>query len=187
MKTKIWIFALLLVGSVSWVACDEDDGEDNPGKALSEADQQFAREATLSNKSEIELGQLAASRGSDSLVRAYADMMVDEHTAAQNELEDITNSFDDVDLPNDLSDWHEDVRENLMENDGAAFDSIYIASQIMAHERADSLFKSNMNNAKEARIKAYAAKYHPRIVEHHMKADSIQGVIMMNDDMDDDD
>jgi putative membrane protein len=177
MKKHIWLFAVILA-SATWVACDDDDDDNDMN--LPTADKSFVEMAALSNMAEIELGQLAAARGTDSLVRAFGQHMVGEHTTAQSELEGIADDFDNIDWPDDLDEKHERIKDMLEDMNGYRFDSMYMASQVKDHMTADSLFTAGMNATQNARIKAYASKYHPHIEMHLEHADSIYNVIITN-------
>lgn len=179
MKTKKWIFAILVASvSMAWVACEED--EDNPinKPELNETDDTFVELAARSNLTEIEFGELAVTKATDSLVKSFAQEMVNGHTTAQNELKDIKDDFDGIDWPNDLSQANDSIMERLNNASGHEFDTLYMRTQINLHQVAANTFESAKMNTTDARVKAYATKYHPHIVMHLEKADSIQTVII---------
>jgi len=63
-------------------ACsDDDDGNANNVNAF---DRQFANNATIVNRSEIELGALASERGQHASVKMFGQMMQTEHKNALN-------------------------------------------------------------------------------------------------------
>ncbi|MGC1240660.1 MAG: DUF4142 domain-containing protein [Chryseosolibacter sp.] len=183
MKTNKWIYAIVLA-SLVWVACDDDDETlDRP--SLNDADETYVEKAARSNMAEIKFGELAATKATDSVVRAYAQEMVTEHTTAQNELEEIADDFKGVEWPNDLDEGHDEIKNQLDEADGYSFDSLYISTQVMMHEDARAMFATATTGSTEARVKAYASKYLPHIEMHLEKADSIQAAVTANGGTDD--
>lgn len=176
---KQWGIYLVIAASMFAAACDDDDDNGNNNDMIAEADKSFTEMAALSNRAEIELGGIAATRGSNDLVREFGQHMVDEHTGAQDELEDIADDYDNIDWPDGLDQKHQQIRDQLLNLSGYSFDSLYIASQVMDHEKADSLFQAGMQST-NTRIQSYATKYHPHIEMHLVKADSIHNVIIEN-------
>jgi len=173
MKKNRWIFAIVVIASLGWVACDDDDdnGLDKPN--LNETDETFVETAATSNMAEIEFGQLAATKASDSLVRVYAQEMVTEHTAAQDELEALADDYAGIEWPNEVNEAHEDLLDDLNNAEGASFDSLYMRTQVEMHEDAVAAFQAATSNTTDARVKAYASKYLPHLEMHLEKADSL--------------
>jgi putative membrane protein len=107
MKKNRWIFAIVVIASLGWVACDDDDDNPLTKPNLNETDETFVETAATSNMAEIEFGELAATKASDSLVRVFAQMMVDEHRTAQDELEDLDDDYAGIEWPNDINEAHD--------------------------------------------------------------------------------
>ncbi len=84
---------VLVVGSIKALVlagCDKNDEDE--ANNVNARDQSFAVQASMQNKAEIELGNLAQSKASDASVKNYAQMMVTEHTAAQSKLTSVTGA-----------------------------------------------------------------------------------------------
>ena len=180
MKTNKGIYAIFMIASLSWVACDEDDDNPLDKPNLNDTDETFVEVAARSNMAEIEFGELATTKGSDSLVRVYAQHMVDEHNAAQEELEDLADDYGGIEWPNDLDEGHDEIMDQLQNAEGYSFDTLYMRTQIRMHEAAISQFETATTNATDMRVKAYANKYLPGLEEHLERADSIETVIVTN-------
>jgi len=126
---------------------------------------------------EVNFGQLAVTKGSDSLVRAFGQHMVTEHTTAQDELKEIADDFNNVTWPTELDSAHREIREQLETLEGYSFDSLYMSTQVMDHEKTIDLFETEISQGEEQRVESYATKYLPHIQEHYEQADSIRTVI----------
>ena len=179
MKTNKWIYAIV-VASLCWVACDDDDDPVNKPD-LNDADETFVELAARSNMAEVKFGELATTKATDSLVKAYAQNMVTAHTSAQAELKGIADDFNGVEWPNDLDEGHDAILESLNNASGYSFDTLYIKTQIKLHEDASARFQAASGNTTEARVKAYATKYLPQIQAHLQEADSLESVIITID------
>lgn len=183
MKSKRWFYAVALAALV-WTACDDDDNGNDNRNDFNDADETFVEDAAMSNLAEIELGELALTKGTDSLVRIFAENMVNDHTIAQDELSDIANTDDDVDWPANLDDEHQSIWDALSQLEGYSFDSAYIASQVTAHEKAVQLFQRSRDNGRNPVVRNYIDKYLPKIEMHLEMADSIKTVLPGRQDED---
>ena len=179
MKKNKWIYAILIAGALGWSACDDDDDNPIDEPELNTTDKTFVEFAAQGNMSEVEFGKLAATKGTNAAVKAFGEQMSSEHSTAQDELEDIADDFDNVDWPESLNDEHDSIMAELNEAPaGYTFDTLYMKTQIMMHEVTAQKFSTATTNTTNARVKAYASKYHPAIEMHLQKADSIQNAII---------
>lgn len=176
MKNNRWIFAIV-VASLGWVACDDDDDNTLTKPNLNETDETFVETAATSNMAEIEFGELAVTKASDSLVRVYAQQMVDDHNSAQNELEDLADDYAGIEWPNEVNESHEDLLEQLNNAEGYTFDTLYLRTQLDMHEDAVATFETATTSTTEVRVRSYASKYLPKIEMHLERADSINTVV----------
>lgn len=169
---KKLFYLALAIASISWSACDNDE-DDNDLKGV---DKTFATNAAHANAAEIDLGQLAATKGTLEGVRMYGQMMVNEHTTAMNELKGIVNGRG-VTLPTVPDQQHQQLKQQLMNLNGMAFDSAYIHNQVIDHQNTQTLFQNEQSQGKDQRLKDYATKYLPHIQMHLQKADSIENTM----------
>lgn len=171
-----------MLAPIVWVACNDDDDDNATKKSLNTTDETFVVSAARSNKAEIDMGNVAATKATDSLVKTFAQKMVDEHTTAQNELQDIADDFSGVDWPDDLDQNQASMKAQLDSTDaGFSFDTLYLNTQIRLHESAVSTFQTATTTTTESRVKSYATKYLPKIQAHLDEADSLQTQVMSND------
>lgn len=152
------------------------DGDDNNGNnntnSPSGVDESFMRSAAYANRAETDAGTLAASKGMDSSVRMFGQMMVNDHTPALNELQSIAGDAN-VSLPMSPDSMHQAMMMQLQNMQGHSFDSIYMSMQVMDHQATIALFESELNSGRWQRTKDYVNKYLPAIRMHYQMADSI--------------
>jgi putative membrane protein len=172
-------FMLLMLATIFVAACNDDD--DSNKNSLNQTDENFVQNAAMANMAEVRLGQLAATNAQDSAVRAFGQQMVSEHTTANDELKQISDSYSGATpFPTTLDQHHDSLMTQLNGVTGMQFDSIYISSQVMDHQKAQALFQAESQSGKTDKVKAYAAKYLPHITEHLQKATSLQTSMSQN-------
>jgi len=163
------IFSLF---AIAIMACDNDDKD-----TLNATDKNFVEQAALGNKTESKFGELASMKGSEDMVKQFGQRMKNEHTVALADLENIAARYQGVDMSNDMDAEHQQLYTTLQSLSGSAFDSAYINSQVMDHQKTVSLFQTEVNSGTRQDVKDYAAKYLPHIQAHLTSADSIQAAL----------
>lgn len=174
MKSLKFLFIVSLLSTGLFVACDDDD--DNPDPALTTMDRTFMEKAAYGNKAEIEAGQLASTKGNDTMVKMFGTMMVQDHTTAYDELEDLSDDWDVV-IPQTPDSVHQAMKQYLNTLSGYTFDTAYINAQVKDHQQTVALFQLEADSSKQLQLKAYATKYLPKIKMHLQKADSIANAL----------
>lgn len=147
--------------------CDEDDdgvsGVENQN--LYAVDRDFVVNAAQSNLSEIEMGKLAVQKATDADVKNFGQMMIDMHTAAQNQLKTLgTNKK--ISIPDKLNDVKQAQQDQLNALSGAAFDKAYINGQVTGHQVTSGQFQMEIDNGQDPELKAYAVTNKPVVDDH---------------------
>ncbi len=170
---------MMLLGAFSaallFTACDKDDDGDLINE-LNDTDENFAANAARSNTAEIQISQLALDNTTNDTVREFAQMMIDQHQLAQDELDSIANSVD-FDLPHDISQPNVDLKNRLAALNGYSFDTAFMNSQVQLHVAAANLFQNHSTSGTHPGLKNYAAKYLPIVQQHRTMADSVRALI----------
>jgi putative membrane protein len=158
------LLGLLLIGFTS---CEED--EEAPRDTVSAQDREFTVQATYANLAEIAMGQLALTQAEDESIRQYAETMVTDHTKAQDELRYLVESYD-LEIPDTLEIGDQIIYEELEQLEGYAFDSAYIGSQVVAHQKTQQLFQNQIDRGENTGIVQYASSTLPHLTEHLARA-----------------
>lgn len=133
---------------------------------IARADRKFIEEAANSGMFEVQVAQLAASKATDANVKSFASMLVDHHTAANNELTKIANAKG-VELPAAPKRALRRDIEQLGKKSGAEFDRDFVRDVgIKAHEKDIKLFQKASKDVKDAELKAFVDKTLPTLQEH---------------------
>ena len=93
----------------------------------------FISEMTIVGLTEVRLGQIAADRAARADVKAFGQMMVKDHSAANAELARIAGEVKIV-PPNEIDKKHAELVARLSKLEGADFDVAYIAAMVEGHQ-----------------------------------------------------
>jgi putative membrane protein len=133
--------------------------------SFKKADDSFLSKASQANLSEMEEGKLAASMGESAEVKKYGQQMLNDHTAAQNDLLALAKK-ETVSLPKAADEEHQAIKMELMKLSGHAFDSAYLKNQLLDHQSAVVLFQAEIESGKDPDVIVYAKKYLPKLKMH---------------------
>jgi putative membrane protein len=140
---------------------------------IARGDRKFIEEAANSGMFEVQVAQLAASKASDPNVKSFASMLVDQHTAANNELVKIANAKG-VELPAaPKRSLRRDI-EKLGKKNGDEFDRDFVRNVgVKAHEKDIKMFQDASKDVKDAELKAFVDKTLPTLREHLAMAEKL--------------
>jgi putative membrane protein len=133
---------------------------------VARGDRKFIEKAAGSGMFEVQVSQLAASKATDAQVKSFASMLVDHHTAANNELVKIANARG-VELPAAPPRGLRKDVEKLGKKNGAEFDKEFVKEVgLEAHKKDIKLFEHASKDVKDAELKAFVDKTLPVLREH---------------------
>jgi putative membrane protein len=133
----------------------------------------FVDNAGQGNMYEIEAAKIAEQKSKSADVKAFATMMVADHTALQAEMAPLIAKAGKT-APADLDQRRKGFLDNLKAADAKDFDKTYIDQQVAAHDETLTLMKGYADNGDDAGLKAAAAKTAPKVQAHLDKAKAIQ-------------
>ncbi|MDX3907526.1 MAG: DUF4142 domain-containing protein [Pigmentiphaga sp.] len=144
---------------------------------LARKDARFIQEAAESGQLEIAASQIAERNASHPDVKAFAKMMVDDHTKVDSELKTLAASKN-VQLPAEPTRKVRSALTDLQKQTGAEFDQEYADDiAVDAHEDAVELFEEAAKDAEDADVKAFAAKTLPSLQQHLAKGKELQSLV----------
>ena len=134
---------------------------------LSAQDSKFIQEAAMSGMKEVERSKMALKMAKSPGVKKVAEMMVAEHTKANNELMGLAKAKG-VKL-------EKPAKMNKMSADN--FDSVYLTAMMSDHQAAIALFETEAKKGKDAQTKAWAKKMLPALKQHLQMIKKEQGSV----------
>ena len=119
-------------------------------------DADFVRDAAMKNLAEQELSRIALGKSASVDVRTFAQMMIDEHGAAGNDLKTIL-SGQPIEWPAQLDEKHKKTADELATKQGADFDRDYVKAMIDGHQDFAAKLESRLDVQSLADWKTAAA------------------------------
>ena len=135
------------------------------GVAADESDAKFAVDAANGGMAEVALAKLAQSKATNAKVKEFADMMVADHTKANDELMALAQAKN-ITLPQAVSSDKQATMDNLTKKSASEFDKAYVDQMIDDHKKTISLYEDASKNLKDADMKAFVDKTLPTVKAH---------------------
>lgn len=160
--------ALAIASSVMLVPVASAD--DSP---LSSTDKSFLQDAYKGGLAEVESAKMAEKKTANPNVKAYAEKLEADHTAANNKLKEMADSKK-VLVAESPSLIAQTKGKMLDMKTGADFDKAFIEAQIKDHKKDIEDFEKEATSAQDPEVKALANKMLPTLKEHLSMAETIQ-------------
>ncbi len=156
MTVKVLVVSVLLALPVLALAADKTP------------DGSFYKNAAEAGIAEVDAGNLAAQKASDSKVKDFGQMMVKDHTAANDKLKTIA-AGKGITLPTSASVGQMATQAKLKVLTGQTFDDSYVKGQVKAHQDTVGLLKKEIASGQDPEAKSFAQSILPT-VQAHLKA-----------------
>jgi putative membrane protein len=143
---------------------------------LSPADRTFVTLAVQGNTYEIRAARLAATMAIDPTVKAYAQMMIDDHTNLATQLKaTVSNADPNFPFPTGVGN-NSEAQLELLRNAGPKFDSTYKTQMISSHTEVRALFQQYLDSDKpNVGVKALITEALPTVQKHLTGANALPG------------
>lgn len=155
-------------GATSPAASDNQSAarSGNGESALADEDQDFLENAIQGSHAEIVGSQLALEKTENSDVRAFAQMMIDDHQKMVKEAEALATKKG-MEAPTGPSAMQTTEITALKALTGGAFDAMYVNRiGVASHEATVEMFEQATREAQDPEVKAMAEKTLPKLREH---------------------
>jgi putative membrane protein len=126
----------------------------------------FVASAAFGNMFEIESSKLALERSKSGAVKAFAQRMVDDHSAAAVKFKEAVLDSKLTMPPDKLDARRQALMAELAGKQDADFDKAYIDAQFEAHVETVDLFKGYAQGGEDSRMRAFAADLLPALEAH---------------------
>jgi putative membrane protein len=142
------------------------------GTPFGKADSAFVMKAAIGGLTEVESSRVAQQNAQNARVKAYADMMVNDHSKANDELKALAASRG-ITLPATLPPDKQKHVEDMKAMQGKNFDKHYVSMMVNDHKKDVAEFEKQAASGQDPDLKAWAAKTLPVLKMHR---DSIQAI-----------
>ena len=148
------------------------------GAAFAATSNDFVDKAAAGGIAEIETSRLALEKSASADVKEFANMMITDHSKANDELATIAKKHD-IEVP-DTTTLVKQAKEKILDMRDESFDAAYANNQVKAHEDTIELFKKEANTVTDDKVKgatelkAFAQKMLPGLEKHLDAAKNLQ-------------
>jgi len=162
------------VGTAGTPAATPEPARNDAGRG----DSNFVRDMMVDGQKEVDLGKLAQQKAQNAKVKAFAAMLVRDHTKAGTELKSLAS-----DAHINLAEAHDDMADTQADHDrfakytGAEFDREYIKAMVDDHEKAVKDTQDKADGADNPQVKQWAAKTLPVLKKHLEQAKQLQDTL----------
>jgi len=197
---RILLFTALaaFMASAITVAQQSQSTTSRGSSQISSQDRNFIETTAKDNQKEIEMGQLAEQKASNSMVKSFGQKLVSDHTMSQQELETIA-SKNGVSIVGHTGTGNTGVGntgnsrstsstsststspgstdpeyQRLSRMSGSEFDRAFVMQMVQDHEKAVSMFQQQLNNTNDPQLKNYINMTLPVLRSHLDQARSLE-------------
>ncbi|MEI9980053.1 MAG: DUF4142 domain-containing protein [Edaphobacter sp.] len=136
-------------------------------------DKMFLRKAAEGGIAEVKLGQLAVQKGSSDEVKAFAQKMVDDHTALNNDMAQLADSMG-IMLPKAMNKDDQAEYDKLKSLSGNDFDIEYLTFMVKDHHKDLHEFRMEAANPRaDANLHDAVVKAASVIHDHTVMVDKL--------------
>lgn len=144
-----------------------------PGITVDSTDAKFAVEAANGGMAEVAVAKLAQQKATNAKVKDFANMMVTDHSKANEELMALAKSKN-ITLPATVTPDKQKEMDDLNKKTGADFDKAYVDAMVDGHKKTVDLFEDGAKNVKDPDLQAFINKTLPTIKMHLQHVQEIQ-------------
>lgn len=148
------------------------------GTAFAATSNDFVDNAAAGGIAEVETSKLAVEKSSSADIKSFANMMITDHTKANDELAALAKKHD-IEVP-DSTTLVKQAKEKILDLRDESFDAAYANNQVKAHEETIALFKKEADTVTDDRtpgateLKGFAQKMLPALQKHLDAAKALQ-------------
>ncbi|MBA5245679.1 DUF4142 domain-containing protein [Marnyiella aurantia] len=143
---------------------------------MNEQDRTFANDAAKGGMMEVMVGNLAAGKATNAKVKSLAEMMVRDHSKANDELKSWATGAAFT-LPSAVDDNQKKEHDDLQARSGAEFDRAYADMMVRHHTETIEKFKQQASGGSDSSLKAFAEKTLPTLEHHLMEAQATRDAV----------
>lgn len=159
-KTTVALFAAVLLVPHG-MAAEKD--------TLNATDVKFVKHEAAAGMAVVKLADLGVKKAERADVKAFAEMIVTDHTKANQELKQLATTKG-VELSAVIDPTHASTFQKLEKYSGADFDKEFLAEMVSSHKKCVSNFEESSKDAKDSDLKMWVDKMLPALKAHLEKS-----------------
>ena len=139
---------------------------------LNSTDTKFIQEEAAAGAALVRIAELGVKKSEREDIKAFAGMLVADHTKANAELATLAESKGVV-LTSEVDSKHAGTYEKLKGESGTDLDKEFLSVIVSGHEKCVKNFQGAADNAEDSEVKLWAAKMLPALQAHLEKAEEL--------------
>lgn len=172
---KLLLSACMLIAILSFVACGSNNDSKAEAKSENDAkfdstdiedDTKFAVNVADAGMFEVAVSQLALTNASAVNVKNFAQMMIDDHSSALNELK-AAAAKKNISLPDTISNDKQKKYDEFTTKIGVDFDKAYVSYMTDAHKDAIDAFQKEADKGNDPDLRSWAAGKSATLQHHY--------------------
>jgi putative membrane protein len=136
-------------------------------------DSKFLQEAIRGNAAEVKMGELAKERAQNKAVRDYGQMLIDDHSKANEKAMGIARQMN-VTAANEPSAKQKQEHDAMAKLTGSEFDTTFMSHMVQDHQEDIAKYTTQAQSGDSSKATSYAKDALPTLREHLSKAQSIE-------------
>jgi putative membrane protein len=143
-------------------------------------DKEFVQDALQGGMAEVQLGQLAAQKGSTADVRQFGQRMVQDHSQLNNLMKQVAAKLE-MHSPKGPSKKEKKLYDKLSGLSGTQFDDAYVKAMVKDHTDDLETFRREANESQNPAVKQ-AAEQGAQVIQQHLdvikkiaRSDNVKG------------
>lgn len=128
-------------------------------------DKKFLKDAAMGSMTEVQLGKLAAEKGSTDNVKQYGQKLASDHTRASEDLKQVAEK-ENIQIPDSLDSKHQSKVDKLSKLSGPEFDRAFVKDQMKDHQKDVDDYQAEAQYGTNPNVKMTAAKELPALQQH---------------------
>ncbi|WP_291910405.1 DUF4142 domain-containing protein [Chitinophaga sp. CB10] len=145
-------------------------------KPVDDKSSEFAVKAANGGLLEVAMGKLAQEKATNPRVKEFGNMMVNDHTKANDELKALATSKN-ITLPASLNPEDQKHIDELAKKSGKDFDKEYMKMMVDDHDHDVKAFEDASKDLTDADLKAFATNTLPTLKAHQDSATAIKDAL----------
>ncbi|MFZ2280040.1 MAG: DUF4142 domain-containing protein [Prosthecobacter sp.] len=141
---------------------------------LNTADVEFVKHEAAAGMATVQIAGLGVKKATRPEVKTFAEMIVKEHTAANEELKKLA-ATKGVELSAVIDAKHAEMFQKLEQYSGTEFDKEFLDVAVSGHKKCVGRFEDAAKDSQDNDVKTWAAKMLPALQAHLAQAEELNG------------
>lgn len=133
--------------------------------------QHFIKEAAMGGQMEVQMGQLAEQKGQSQDVKNLGQMLVKDHTMANQKLQQIAQQKG-ITLEPGIDQKHQHQLDKFQSQSGAEFDKAFVQNAVKDHKKDIAEFERAEKTVQDPELKSFISETLPTLRNHLQMAQS---------------